>query len=222
MLLPTSIEASIVPKGSVATRTLLTKEVALTFDDGPYGTSTNAVLDILKAENVHATFFLVGQNVEKFPAITKRIMEDGNMIGNHTYDHPLNLPEMTIAQLHMELSKTNDAIASTTGIHPTLFRPPYGNITKKLWHNLRIFGYTPVLWNVDPRDWDHASSTSDKIITHVLNHLKTHMILLLHDGRDTHIDYPRDNMLGALPRIIHSLKKRGYTFVTVDKLIKLR
>ncbi len=193
------------------------KEVALTFDDGPYGTSTQEVLDILKKENVPATFFLIGQNVEKSPTLAKEEALDGYVIGNHTFDHPKNLTKMSSAQVDQELSRTESAIASSTGIHATLFRPPYGSLSKTLRAEIRKAGYTIVLWNVDPKDWN-ASSTSSVIEQRILSHLKTRMIIVLHDGRDTHVGYPRDNLVGALPTIIEDLKQRGYTFVTADKL----
>jgi peptidoglycan/xylan/chitin deacetylase (PgdA/CDA1 family) len=73
------------------------------------------------------------------------------------------------------------------------------------------------MWNVDPQDWNDASSSSELIVERVLAHLKNHMVILMHDGRDTHVDYPRDNIIQALPILIHDLKQRGYTFVKFDE-----
>jgi peptidoglycan/xylan/chitin deacetylase (PgdA/CDA1 family) len=215
LVLPFVVVASVV----TPTPTLPTKEIALTFDDGPYGTSTQAVLDILEREQVPATFFLIGKNVEEYPSLAHEIVQDGNEVGNHTYDHTKSLTKMSWSQVSEELILTDVAIASSTGVHTRLFRPPYGSITRKLRRELRVDGYTTVLWNADPRDWDAASSTSASIIQYVLHHLKTHIILLLHDGRDTKVGYPRDNMINALPTVIQDLKQKGYTFVTVDALI---
>src|ERR1035437_7386724 len=194
------------------------KEVALTFDDGPYGTSTELVLDILHRENVPATFFLIGQNVVKYQSLTKEIIANGNLIGDHTYDHPKNLLAMPLIDQLMELSKTDSAIVTATGVHTKFFRPPYGNINQSLRNMLNTEGYTVAMWNVDPKDWNDASSTSQQIVDRVLGHLKTHMVIVLHDGRDTQLNYPRDNMVNALSTIIEDLKARGYTFVTADKL----
>lgn len=219
IIISTPVFALALSKVSSSARTSSqTKEVALTFDDGPYGTSTQQVLDILQKKKVPATFFLIGKNVEEYPMLAKEIVADDETIGNHTYDHPKYLTEMSQEQVNQELSKTDMAIASSTGIHTKLFRPPYGNITKKLRKELKKKGYRIVMWNVDPRDWDDASSTSDKIIQDVLDNLKTHMVIIFHDGRDTQINYPRDNLITALPVIIDDLKERGYTFVTVDKM----
>ncbi len=205
---------------TTATSTGEIKEVALTFDDGPYGTSTSQVLDILHGEGVHASFFLVGKNVEKYPELARRIAQRGDVIGNHTYDHTKHLATMSLKQMRIELLKTDRAIASTTGIHTKLFRPPYGILSPKLKQELHRQGYTIVMWNVDPRDWDYASSTSEVIVQHVLTHLKPHMNILLHDGRDTHENYPRDNLVEALPVLIQDLKSLGYVFVTVPELNK--
>jgi peptidoglycan/xylan/chitin deacetylase (PgdA/CDA1 family) len=219
LLIPT-IAAASVASTTVATSTPQSKEVALTFDDGPYGTSTQEVLDILKKEQVPATFFLVGKNVEEYPALAKEIVQDGNAVGNHTYDHPKNLTKMSVQKVDLELSKAELAIASSTGVQTKLFRPPYGNMTKKLRSQIKKEGYPIVLWNVDPKDWNDASSTSAVIIQNVLAHLQNQMIIVLHDGRDTHIGYPRDNLIIALPILIEDLKQRGYSFVTADLLTK--
>ncbi len=197
------------------------KEVALTFDDGPYGTSTQEVLNILQNENVRATFFILGKNTEKYPALAREIVKRGNVVGNHTYDHTKNLTTMTHSQVQSELSKTEAIIASTTGVHATLFRAPYGKLTRKLRSVIQSEGYIIVPWNVDPKDWDYTHSSSTAIENHIFSHLNNRMIILLHDGRDTHVGYPRDNMTEALPFIIQGLKQRGYAFVTVDKLSAL-
>lgn len=203
---------------ATASATQTIKEVSLTFDDGPYGTSTQEIIDILQKEKVPATFFLIGKNVEKYPTLAQEEVRDGYMVGNHTYDHPKNLTKMSLGQVAEELSKTEQIIASSTGVHTKLFRPPYGSITKKLRSKIQSMGYTIVLWNVDPQDWNYASSTSAVIEQNILTHLKNHMNIVLHDGRDTRVGYPRDNLITALPVIIQDLKQRGYTFVTADKL----
>ncbi|MDB5188002.1 MAG: polysaccharide deacetylase [Candidatus Kaiserbacteria bacterium] len=193
-----------------------TKMVALTFDDGPRASSTEKVLHILNAEHVPGTFFLIGENVAQNPALTREIVTDGNVIGIHTYNHPKNLPWMDPAERDWELSATQAVIASTTGVHTSLFRPPYGIMTPQLKSILEGQGYTVYMWNVDPRDWDYRRSTSDSIIQNVLSHLKNHMVILFHDGRDS--TGIHNNLEGALPTVIAELKARGYTFVTVDKI----
>jgi peptidoglycan/xylan/chitin deacetylase (PgdA/CDA1 family) len=199
--------------------TLPEKQIALTFDDGPYGTPTVEVLNILKRENIHATFFVIGQNVEKYNDITKEIVADGNVIANHTFNHPRNLAVMPLKEFDSELSKTEKAISSVTNLQPDLFRAPYGNTSSEMLKELAQDKYTLVSWDVDPSDWDYSKSTPDIIEKTIFTEAKPNAIILLHDGRDTHIDYPRDNLIKALPKVIETLQKEGYTFVTVDKLL---
>lgn len=195
------------------------KQIALTFDDGPYGAPTIEVLNILKKENIHATFFLIGQNVEKYPEIVKTIVAAGNVIANHTYNHPKNLPSVSLKEFNLEISKTENAIFSTTNLKPKLFRAPYGKTSPEMLKELEKEKYTLVKWDIDPTDWDYPNSPASLIEKRILEQAKPNAIILLHDGRDTHIDYPRDNLIKALPKIIEVLKKDGYTFVTIDKLL---
>jgi peptidoglycan/xylan/chitin deacetylase (PgdA/CDA1 family) len=190
------------------------KTIALTFDDGPYGTSTEQVLSILKTENVHATFFLTGQNVKEFPQEAVEIVAAGNKIGNHTYTHT-DLSKLSTEQSLADIQQAEIEIASTTGVHTMLFRPPYGILPTTLKKALKKKGFKIKMWNDDPRDWDSASSTSALIVSRVLNQEKLHTVLILHDGRDTHVNYPRDNMTDALPKIIENFESQGYTFVTL-------
>jgi peptidoglycan/xylan/chitin deacetylase (PgdA/CDA1 family) len=198
-----------------ATTPELPKYAALTFDDGPYGTSTEAVLQILQKEQVTATFFVIGQNVAEYPAITQEIARDGYEIGNHTYTHS-NLATIPASVALREIASTSDIIASTTGQRPTLFRPPYGVLPKSLAKSITALGYVTELWNVDPKDWDYSYSPAKKILSRVEVQEHRKMVILLHDGRDIHKDYPRDNTVTALPSLIEDLKQEGYVFVTVS------
>jgi len=198
------------------------KQIALTFDDGPYGTPTIEVLSILKKENVHATFFVIGQNVEKYPEITKEIVANGNIIANHTYNHPEDLTKVSLKEFYSEISKTEDAIFSVTHLWTGLFRAPYGNTSPEMLKELEKDDYTLVGWDVDPVDWDYSKSTPELIEKTVLEEVKPGAIIIFHDGRDTHINYPRGNLIKALPKTIEALKKEGYTFVTVDKLLNIK
>jgi peptidoglycan/xylan/chitin deacetylase (PgdA/CDA1 family) len=192
------------------------KMVALTFDDGPRASSTEKVLRILQSEHVPGTFFVIGENVAKYPDLAREIVAEGNVIGIHTYDHPKNLPWMNAAKRDWELASTQAEIASTTGVYTSLFRPPYGIMTPQLKTILEGEGYSVFMWNVDPRDWDYRHSTSDFIIQNVVTHLKARMVILFHDGRDS--SGMHNNLEEALPTVIAELKARGYTFVTIDKI----
>lgn len=192
------------------------KLVALTFDDGPYGTSTEQILAILKREQVPATFFLMGENVLKYPELTREIVADGHEIGNHTFSHR-DLKTLKLTSALDDIERGEAAIASTTGQRPKLFRPPYGSISGLLIPRVEKRGYKLIFWNVDPDDWDIRTSSME-IEKWIRTHEKPKMVIDFHDGRDTHINYPRDNTVGALPFVIEDLKKDGYTFVTISKL----
>jgi peptidoglycan/xylan/chitin deacetylase (PgdA/CDA1 family) len=208
----------VVPKPD--TPVVSVKKVAITFDDGPYGAPTEKILDILKSKGIHATFFLIGKNVEKYPQIAKRIVDEGNMVGNHTYDHPQDLTLRSVKDVVGELSRAEDQIFIATGVRATLFRAPYGRLNDNLRKEIKSYGYTIVTWNVDPKDWDYSHSPSASIVRSVILNESDRMVILLHDGRDSHIDYPRDNTVNALPALIDNLKNQGYTFVTADEIVK--
>jgi peptidoglycan/xylan/chitin deacetylase (PgdA/CDA1 family) len=198
------------------------KLVALTFDDGPYGEATNQILDILKKEQVHATFFLLGLNVEKYPAITKRIVNEGHVIGNHSYSHSELLSKMPPAEFQADVRHAENLIVSATGLHPRYYRPPFFSHTPSMDQQLTDMGYVVVLGDVGARDWDRGNSSEsivEEIIRKTLKGKKHQHIILLHDGRDVQIGYPRQNVIEALPQIIGQLKEKGYRFVTVEQII---
>ena len=197
------------------------KLVALTFDDGPYGEATNQILDILKKEQVHATFFLLGLNVEKYPEITKRIVNEGHVIGNHSYAHSHLLGYMPTADFQADVRHAENSIVSATGLHPRYYRPPFHSHTPGMDQQLKDMGYVLVLWDAGTRDYDEGTSSEsivEQIVTKTLKGKKHQHIILLHDGRDVQIGYPRQNVIQALPQIIGQLKERGYRFVTVEQI----
>lgn len=164
-----------------------------------------------------ATFFVLGNNVWKFPEQVQREIREGHVLGNHSLDHSMDLPKMSAEEFRHNLDIAEDAIATTTGIRPTLFRPPYGALSQTMRAVLKQEKYRTVLWNIDPEDWNQDSS-SDQIVQRILDAAKPNAIILMHDGRDTHVDYPRQNTIDALPRVIEELKERGYTFVSIEAL----
>lgn len=216
VLAPTSTISTPPPRISTSS----TKLVALTFDDGPYGTSTRQILDILRDKQVRATFFILGKNTEKFPDQVRREVDEGHVIGNHSYDHSAKLPSLATSTFVADLKEAEQAITKASGLRPTLYRPPYGALSQTMRRALASEGYRNVLWNVDPEDWDYEKSPRAEIVKRILATVKPNAIILMHDGRDTHVDYPRDNTVTALPFIIDGLRARGYTFVTVDELLQ--
>ena len=133
----------------------------LTFDDGPNPKITPQVLDWLKENQFHATFFLVGENVTRYPDLVRRIIAEGHDIGNHSWSHP-KLSGLSDAKVRDQLRRTEDAIVKACGRRPTLFRPPYGALkpAQKAWIE-KEFGYKIVLWDIDTLDWTKKTTSAD-------------------------------------------------------------
>jgi peptidoglycan/xylan/chitin deacetylase (PgdA/CDA1 family) len=192
-----------------ATQDLANKKlIALTFDDGPNPATTNRLLDILKSENVVATFFVLGSRTDYYPQIVKRAYLDGHAIASHTYNH-LNLVNLSPADRQAETNNTVTAIKNATGAAPRLMRPPYGSYNSTV---LADAGMPIALWSVDPEDWRYRDSA---VVTNsVLTRVQDGDIVLLHDIYDTSVN--------AASQIIPALKGQSYTFVTVEQLILSR
>lgn len=184
--------------------------VALTFDDGPSVPYTGQVLDILKREHIHATFFLCGKNAERYPELVRRIQAEGHEIGNHTYSHPY-LYLASQQRIASEIDRTQDILERISGRRPRLFRPPFGVRWFSMWPLLRQRGMTMVLWSV--RGYD-GRYDADGIARATLNGLSPDAVILLHDGFETHApsEVDRSATVKALPRIIAGIRKAGYEF----------
>jgi peptidoglycan/xylan/chitin deacetylase (PgdA/CDA1 family) len=183
------------------------KCVALTFDDGPV-TGTTQLLDLLKAKGVHATFFMVGSNVALHPALVRRMLADGNVLGNHTWDHA-QLTRLDPAAMRQEITRTNAAIQKATGTAPTLLRPPYGATNPEVAKVAGQLGMAQILWNVDPLDWKDRNAA---IVTkRVLASTRAGSIVLSHDIHPTSRQ--------AYAAIIDGLRAKGFTLVTVPELL---
>ncbi|MDP9003878.1 MAG: glycosyltransferase [Verrucomicrobiota bacterium] len=193
-------------------------QVALTFDDGPDPEWTPKILDILKAANVKAAFFLVGANAEQYPGLVRRIVAEGHEIGNHTYYHP-NLADCWPEHVRLELNATQLLLETITGRATTLFRPPFAadtspsKISELTPLNIaQELGYLVVLENIDPQDW--AQPGADIILQRIKQQRRDGSIILLHDaGGD------REQTVEALPRILDYLKTRGDSVVSLSTLL---
>lgn len=186
------------------------KVVALTFDDGPDGRITPEILEILREKEIKATFFVVGEQVEKFPELISREVAEGHEIGNHSYSHPalVNLPGNRITE---ELVKTEQEILKAAP-KPILFRPPGGLTNENVLKIARDNEYSVILWSIDPVDW--RVPIAGDIVEVVVKELKPGSIILLHDASFA------SSTPEALWFIIDSLKARGYEFVTVTELLQ--
>lgn len=182
------------------------KCIALTFDDGP-GIYTTKLLDILQQTHAHASFFVIGKNVAAHPETVKRMQAEGHTVGNHTWTHR-SLPSLPANVIDSELTQTNIQIEKATGIKPTYMRPPNGAIGPRVYDALKRANMTAVLWSVDTRDW--ADRNTDVVYNRVVTGAKPGAIIILHDIHKTSVD--------AVPRIVKTLQRQGYAFVSIDEL----
>lgn len=179
--------------------------VALTFDDGPSRKYTPKLLDGLKERGVHASFFLLGKNIEGNEALVKRIQKEGHLIGNHTYNH-VQLNKLSEVKAREEIVKTSNRIYEITGTYPQYLRPPFGSWKKNMEIRVEMF---PVFWTIDTLDWETKNVTS---ILHIVEkQVEDGSIILIHDGYGTSVE--------AALKIVDDLMKEGYEFVTVDEFL---
>jgi peptidoglycan/xylan/chitin deacetylase (PgdA/CDA1 family) len=185
--------------------------IAITFDDGPHGTLTPKLLDMLAARKLKATFYVVGQCVAEFPDILKRAAREGHEIASHSWSHP-NLGKMSDDGVREQLRKTDDIIKATVGVRPTNMRPPYGSITprQKSWIHDE-FGYKVIIWDVDPFDWKRPGSAV--VTSRIVNQTKPGSIILVHDIHAASVE--------AMPETLDQLVTKGFKFVTVSELLAM-
>jgi peptidoglycan/xylan/chitin deacetylase (PgdA/CDA1 family) len=193
------------------------REVALTFDDVPDAYFTPQVLDVLKREGVKATFFVVGNRAEAHPDIMRRIVQEGHVLGNHSYNHA-NLPKLSDAEFHDQIINTDKIISQYTGFAPTLVRPPYGNINETQIKWLAGQHKKIINWDVDSLDWKGLSA--EQIETNILAHVHPGAIVLQHAAGGECEDL--SGTVTALPRIIGRLRDNGIKLVTVPELLGIR
>ncbi|WP_438349363.1 polysaccharide deacetylase family protein [Paenibacillus sp. FA6] len=189
------------------------KVIALTFDDGPDYTRTPEILNLLKQYQAKATFFVVGNRVEKFPHIVKQEFLEGHEIGNHSYDHA-SFQNISRTKLLTELNLTQEAIYNATGHKPILFRPPGGSYNETAVNICKENDLLMILWSWDQDTKDWASPGVDKIVNKVLNNVDNGDIILMHD-----FVHNSTQTVDALKIILPELIKRGYSFVTVSELL---
>ena len=193
-----------------AGRTSVTKveapRVALTFDDGPNARYTPLLLEGLRKRNIHATFFLLGENILKNKELLLRMQKDGHLIGCHTWSH-VQLDKISPSSASREILKTNSLIYHITGTYPTCLRPPYGAWKKDLELPVTML---PVFWDVDTLDWQ--SQNPESILDIVRKNVQDGSIILMHDSYDSSVR--------AALAITDELTEKGYDFVTADQLLE--
>lgn len=182
-------------------------KICLTFDDGPSPAITPKLLDLLKQYNVHATFFLVGKNAERYPDLVKRMIDEGHEVGNHSYDHP-QLTTLSVDGFMSQINGTNDIIYNATGVKPKYLRPPYGSKNQVMKDTIPM---PFILWNVDPEDWN-KTATKESISQNVLDNVSDGGIVLSHDLYERTYE--------AYEILIPQLIQQGYQFLTVSEMFR--
>lgn len=190
------------------------KDIYLTFDDGPTPKITHWVLDVLKQYNAKATFFCTGKNIEKHPNIFVDIVNEGHSIGNHTYNHVKGWKTSVDTYLE-EVKKTQDVINihkhKSKSINQKLFRPPYGQITPRQIKKLQKFNYKIVMWNVLSVDWNKKIS-GETCLNNVTNNATSGSIIVFHDSVKA-----SKNMQYVLPKALEFFKEKGYAFKRIPE-----
>lgn len=186
------------------------QEVSLTFDDGPLPGKTEALLDILRAQDIHATFFVIGEKVKAHPELIRLMVNDGHEIGNHTYTHP-NLTKVSSKSVYRELNDCQKAVESAVGFRPTIFRAPYGAANLTVFSYLSHIGLSAAFWSIDTRDWDAKSV--QQVEDSILPKVKAGDVILFHEqSRHT---------VAALPNIIEGIRSKGLGFKTISGMFDL-
>lgn len=191
---------------------IASRQVALTFDDGPTLGVTDKILEILKKEKVKATFFVLGRKVEQEPGLLLRISQDGHEIGNHTYSHP-RTSWINSEKMLKEIKRTSELVINIAGVPVFLFRPPYGKIDRQKRKLLEKQGYNIVLWSLGADDYfreGRGIRPPKSIIWRVVSRVRGGDIVLLHDNSRQIVE--------ALPGMIKQLKRKGYVFAKVSEL----
>ncbi len=186
------------------------KEVALTFDDGPDGKITPEILDILKKNNIHASFFFIGKYVDLYPDTVKRAYSEGNLVLNHSMSH-IDLSNKSSEIIDKELLGNEDKIFNLINKRPAIMRPPYGAVTQLSADEIKKLGYKAVIWSIDTLDWSQKESSN--ISKNVLDNVRNGDIILMHSNAD------KKTTAEALPEIIKGLREKGYDMVTLDDLL---
>lgn len=213
------------------------KNVYLTFDDGPNSRYTGLILDILKKYNVHASFIVVGNTIEKNPDVLKRIVSEGHALINHSYSHDYKKIYATPEAFLEDLQRCNQSIAAVTGSTVNIFRAPGGpsKLNKNFFELLNKNGYKSLSWNVASADTDPKGVSPEDIYNNIVNgviqieKMNRAPIILMHDGTEINLAQKtlepavanyirnRESDVAALPKIIEFLQARGYNFAIVDE-----
>ncbi|MGH9601803.1 MAG: polysaccharide deacetylase family protein [Terriglobales bacterium] len=194
-----------------------TRQLALTFDDGPNDPHTFRLLEVLARHGVHATFFLIGRYIAERPDIARAIVAAGHEVANHTYTHP-SLLFLPPARVRQELADCERALFDAVGAaHAPLFRPPFGarrpHVLRAAWE----MKLEPVMWSVTCYDW--RPTTPERIEQHAVRQVRGGDVILLHDGGQRAMGADRSATVTATDRLLARYKGEGYEFMTVSQMM---
>ena len=184
------------------------KVVSLTFDAAWGNEDTQQLIDTFEEYGVKATFFVVGEWVDKYPESVKALHDAGHEVMNHSNDHA-HFNSLSAEQIKKNVNDCNDKVEAVTGVRPILFRPPYGEYNDNVVQSLTDIGMYTIQWDVDSLDWKDLSA--QEIKTRVMNGVKNGSIVLFHNAAK--------NTPEALPLILQALQEQGYSAVPVSELI---
>lgn len=198
------------------------RQVALTFDDGPDPYYTPRVLDMLEKSCAQATFFFCGSMAEKWPHLVREATDRGHAIGSHSWSHRRLMSDLSSIDIRRELDETHTLLEAITGKTVTLFRPPYGQYSPRLLSELEERNIVPVLWSAWGKDW--TSATGAEVAATVLRSTTRNSIILLHDGtvklrlsgEFEAVQGSREGMIDGLGIILDRLRHRGLDPVTLE------
>jgi peptidoglycan/xylan/chitin deacetylase (PgdA/CDA1 family) len=192
------------------------KQIALTYDDGPNDPHTLKLLDVLAKHSVRATFFMIGRYVRQRPDIARAVAQAGHAIGNHTFTHPL-LIFQSAAETRAQLSDCHQALGDAIGEHSKLFRPPFGGRRPATLRIVRSLGFETVMWNVTGYDWNAPPAAV--IEQKVARQMRGGDVILLHDGGHRAMGADRAQTVIATGNLIRLYRDQGYEFVTVEEML---
>jgi peptidoglycan/xylan/chitin deacetylase (PgdA/CDA1 family) len=193
-----------------------TKQLALTYDDGPNDPHTLRLLEVLARHDVHATFFLIGRHVQQRPDIVREIVKAGHAIGNHTFTHPL-LIFKSEREIRRELSDCHAALHDAVGEHSNLFRPPFGGRRPAVLRIARELGLEPVMWNVTGYDWNAPPAAV--IEQKVTRQIRGGDVILLHDGGHKQMGADQSHTIAATDSLIRHYKEATYALITIPQML---
>jgi peptidoglycan/xylan/chitin deacetylase (PgdA/CDA1 family) len=195
------------------------KQLALTYDDGPNDPHTLRLLEVLAKHDVHATFFMIGRYIQQRPDIAQEIVKAGHVVGNHTFTHPF-LSLKSAAEVRQELADCHSALQDAVGEHSNLFRPPFGARRPAVLRIVRQLRLEPVMWNVTGYDWNAPPAAV--IEQKVTKQIRGGNVILLHDGGHKQMGADRSQTVLATDRLITKYKSEGYEFTTIPQMMNAR